>query len=757
MISFSHDKLPFPHVATALSESKRTFYACGEYDFHRLHCDPTLNRMEGYQLNGSSTLVYSIGNDRTFTTSKQGKGLELYASHKEAVRFTNVTGADLPHFSASFWIKRVPQSEVLYGHILSVASPYNKSGWFFDMKNVSSPDSGITQVVSFNIYNSIGELFTAGSVAIPPDTFSHIAGTFDGSSLRLYKDRILSGVTEFHGNYTGNPSVPLTIGMQADCSCNNWSGIIDELSLYNRTLMDTEIPGIFDNASNNSDSNALIGYWKFDGNLDDSSGNKNEGTINSPLGSMAFSPDGRLFFDELNTGKIRIMKEHKIVSLPFAKLSDYHLNWEQGLLGLTIDPRFEENHFVYLYYTAIDNKTGKEDVFNKVVRFTDHKDVGTEMLVLLDRIPATKLGFHAGGALAFGPDDKLYVTVGDAYNDISAQDTAALTGKVLRINRDGSVPDDNPFTTSPASLTSISIPGLLDYSKSFLCNLVCHTPVYNIGHRNMFGLAFDKNGFGIVTEPGGFSYDEINSIEKGGNYGWPTLQPTNLPPEISNNSSIKPLRSYWNNIAPIQVIYYDGEKIPELKGKFLFGTYTGDIYAVKIDKSTGQIVLEEKIDVVYPKVPIAVPIISLAQSPDGNLYYGAYNIYELNHVNSGDKKQSIFPIEFNSTGIAVKSVQIDKVGTKVTIDIHHYSNRDPYASLYVKIPKQLLNGIFQVLGNSTKVHTNQTAMIISSDIDSSNAAYTLLDIHLNSGEDLTLSIVGKKILSEDIIPDTLRS
>ena len=180
-ISITHDKLPYPHMTTAFSESKRTFYACGEYYFHRFHCDPTLNRMEGYQLNGSSSLVYSIVNDRTFTTGKQGKALELYGSHKEGVRFPNVTGADLPHFSASFWIKGVPQSEVLYGHILSVASPYNKSGWFFDMKNVSSPESRITQVVSFNIYNSIGELFTVGSVAIPPNTFSHITGTFDGS------------------------------------------------------------------------------------------------------------------------------------------------------------------------------------------------------------------------------------------------------------------------------------------------------------------------------------------------------------------------------------------------------------------------------------------------------------------------------------------------------------------------------------------------------------------------------------------------
>jgi hypothetical protein len=116
--------------------------------------------------------------------------------------------------------------------------------------------------------------------------------------------------------------------MEADCSCNNWSGIMDELSLYNRTLMNTEIPGILDNASNNSDPNGLIGYWKFDGNLDDSSGNKYEGTINSPLGSMAFSPDGRLFFDEINTGKIRIMKELKIVSLPFAKFSKLFRDWD---------------------------------------------------------------------------------------------------------------------------------------------------------------------------------------------------------------------------------------------------------------------------------------------------------------------------------------------------------------------------------------------------------------------------------------------
>ena len=73
------------------------------------------------------------------------------------------------------------------------------------------------------------------------------------------------------------------------------------------------------------------------------------------IANMAFAPDGRLFFDEKNTGKIRIMKDDRVLSTPFATVSDYYVNWEQGLLGLAVDPKFEQNHFVYLYYTAINN------------------------------------------------------------------------------------------------------------------------------------------------------------------------------------------------------------------------------------------------------------------------------------------------------------------------------------------------------------------------------------------------------------------
>ena len=117
---------------------------------------------------------------------------------------------------------------------------------------------------------------------------------------------------------------------------------------------------------------------------------------------MAFAPDGRLFFDEKNTGKIRIMKDDKVLSTPFATVSDYYVNWEQGLLGLALDPKFEQNHFVYLYYTAINNKTGQaKEPFNKLVRFTENNNVATNMDSTLDNISAS-IGYHSGGALAFG-------------------------------------------------------------------------------------------------------------------------------------------------------------------------------------------------------------------------------------------------------------------------------------------------------------------------------------------------------------------
>lgn len=216
-----------------------------------------------------------------------------------------------------------------------------------------------------------------------------------------------------------------------------------------------------------------------------------------------------------------------------------------GPLGLAIDSKFKDNHFIYVYYNYKDTVSG--NIYARILRFTDFDNKGNNKTVLLDKIPASK-GYHTGGALVFNNiDSKLYVTVGDATRNVNcgslpdstgeicpAQDPKSLLGKVLRINRDGTIPDDNPFPNSP---------------------------VYNYGHRNMYAIAIDEQGHGLVTEAGENSYDEINSLIKGGNYGWPTLQQADTAPDPSSpDSSIKPMRSYYISLPPTQATYYDNGK-----------------------------------------------------------------------------------------------------------------------------------------------------------------------------------------------------
>lgn len=255
------------------------------------------------------------------------------------------------------------------------------------------------------------------------------------------------------------------------------------------------------------------------------------------------------------------------------------------------------------------------------------------------------------------------------------QDPLSVLGKVLRINRDGTIPSDNPYPNSP---------------------------VYNIGHRNMFGIAFNNNGFGLVTENGASLYDEINSVEKAGNYGFPTLQPPDQAPELSNSSlSIKPLRSYRSVIGPTGAIYYDGEKIPELKNKFLFGTVTGNIFGLKIDNDSKEIREDRILLKVYEDV------IALAQSPSGQIYYGGFGIYELKTVDVSSKRKVLFSIEasFPSWIYNVKYFTLFTAEKKLlmitdprnnTFRQHSKDIVFDYPPITVRIPRELMNEISSV-------------------------------------------------------------
>lgn len=199
---------------------------------------------------------------------------------------------------------------------------------------------------------------------------------------------------------------------------------------------------------------------------------------------------------------------------------------EQGLLGLTLDPNFTQNHFVYVYYTEAGAAR------NRVVRYTDSSGQCTNQTTILDTLPVS--GNHNGGIIQFGPDGKLYVIIGDVANTANSQNLASLAGKILRVNPDGSAPNDNPFYATDPN------PDPNSPRKN----------VFSLGHRNSYGFTFHGHtGHLWETENGPGDNDEINRIVSGGNYGWPTVG------GIANNPNfLNPILAYTPTIAPTGII-----------------------------------------------------------------------------------------------------------------------------------------------------------------------------------------------------------
>ena len=226
----------------------------------------------------------------------------------------------------------------------------------------------------------------------------------------------------------------------------------------------------------------------------------------------------------------------------------------------------------------------------------------------------------------------------------------------------------------------------------------------------MYGIAFDnKDNIGIVTENGQERYDEINIIKKGGNYGFPTFQPANTLPELSNSTlDIKPLRSYWETPAPTQALYYTGDKYPSLKDNFVFGTYTGDIYAVHIDNASETIDSEQYLSLNnYPYEPV----VGITQTSDGNIYYGGNHIYRLGSVFKGeDPYQVLYPITITRSENIIIDGIFPKIGASVTIDLHSTSNVSETNStqyLKLKMPKSIIDEIGNVTYSVTSQNQNQ--------------------------------------------------
>jgi glucose/arabinose dehydrogenase len=234
--------------------------------------------------------------------------------------------------------------------------------------------------------------------------------------------------------------------------------------------------------------------------------------MNVPV-AMAFDPAGRLFYTE-KTGDVRLYANGVLQPTPVIHFN-VDSSGERGLLGIAIDPTFNANHYVYVYYTC-GTAGGCTSLENRVVRFVENNGVGSNP----ERIfwsPQTA-GNHNGGNIHFGPDGNLYVSVGDNAN---AQDVTVKNGKMHRINSDGTIPPDNPVFTQTGALPSL----------------------YAIGLRNSFDFAFDSlvptRIFASENGPG--CDDEMNRIEAGYNYGWRDNYPCDDPSPSIQYNTIPPL------------------------------------------------------------------------------------------------------------------------------------------------------------------------------------------------------------------------
>jgi glucose/arabinose dehydrogenase len=316
--------------------------------------------------------------------------------------------------------------------------------------------------------------------------------------------------------------------------------------------------------------------------------------------AMAFDPSGRLFVAEQG-GRLRVIKEGKLLATPFVSLS-VDSSGERGLLGVAVDPQFSSagHHYVYVYYTVPGSPP-----HNRVSRFTASGDqaVSGSQQVLLDVNPLTSATNHNGGAIHFGKDGKLYVGVGDNAEGSNSQSMSTLKGKLLRINPDGTIPSDNPFYNSASGK---------------------NRAIWALGVRNPFTFAFRRStGRLFVNDVGQDTYEEIDDGIAGSNYGWPDCEGPCSP---ANPAYRDPVFYYAHSGAPTPngcaitggafydppVAYFPSGNV----GKYFFSDLcSGWIY--KVDPANG-----------FAKTQFATGIsnpVDLQVGADGSLYYLDHN------------------------------------------------------------------------------------------------------------------------------------
>ncbi len=303
---------------------------------------------------------------------------------------------------------------------------------------------------------------------------------------------------------------------------------------------------------------------------------------------IIWGPDNHIWMTE-RYGRISRINPVNGQRQTLITLTDVRATGESGLLGMVLHPHFADTPWVFAAYTY----TLGNGIYERIVRF-DYQVLThtlTRADTLLEAIPGNST--HNGCRMLITPDGKLLFSTGDAQDQSSPQNRASVNGKVLRLNLDGSIPDDNP---DPGS------------------------PLWSLGHRNVQGLLQHPNGHIYLSEHGPNSDDELSILYKNRNYGWPNvLGPCDAQNELffcSTNQVVEPIAWWSPTIAPSDLIWYDHPAIPEFRNRLLLTTLKNKrLYSFELSPS-GDSVLSERewLNGVFGRIR------DICTDPDGHIY-----------------------------------------------------------------------------------------------------------------------------------------
>lgn len=313
--------------------------------------------------------------------------------------------------------------------------------------------------------------------------------------------------------------------------------------------------------------------------------------------SVVVLPDGAMLVTE-RPGRLRLVVDGALQPEPVAGVPDVRSGGQGGLLDVALDPDFAGNRMIYLAYA----EAGEGGAGTAVARGRLTRDGGTARLedveVIFRQVPKVSGSAHFGARLVFAPDGKLFVGLGERQQRERSQDLSTTLGKLVRINADGSVPDDNPFVGQDGALPEI----------------------WSYGHRNIQAAALDPSTSDIVViEHGARGGDEVNTPEAGKNYGWPVITHgvdySGDPIGVGRSAPGMEQPDYqWTpSIAPSGMAFYTGTAFPEWNGDLFVGALRAQML-VRLDIEDGRIVGEERL-----LEGTLGRIRDVEQAPDGSL------------------------------------------------------------------------------------------------------------------------------------------